>query len=438
MPYLFNIAYLIALVACSPWLLWSTLVRGKRRGGWCAKLFGSGPRREGNRPCAWFHAVSVGEVNLIQSIIERFEAAHPDWDVVITVTTVAGYELACRKYSPRMVVYAPFDFTWAVGATLDRIRPALLVLAELEIWPNLVAMAKARGAKVAVVNGRLSERSFVGYRRFAWLFRSTFARLDLVAAQDGAYGARFFAMGAPPLSVRMTGSVKFDGAKANRDNPQTARLAQLAEFNRDDVIFLAGSTQAPEESLALNAFRQLRSDFPQLRLILVPRHPERFSEVAKMLDATGIDYVRRSQLESIHTDTAARVLLIDTVGELGAWWGTAAIGFVGGSLENRRGGQNMIEPAAYGTSVCFGPNYWNFRDIAGRLLDGGAAKVVKSGSELTDFVRWCLQSPAEAQAMGQRAAEEVAKQQGAADRTVAELERILGLSGHGGSGRKVA
>lgn len=427
MVYLFNVAYLIALVVCSPWLLWSTFVKGKRRGGWGAKLLGSGPRREGNRPCAWFHAVSVGEVNLIQPILERFELAHPDWDIVITVTTVAGYELACRKYAPRMVSYAPLDFSWAVRATLDRIRPTLLVLAELEIWPNLIAQAKARGAKVAVVNGRLSERSFAGYHRFDWLFRPTFEKLDLVAAQDGAYGARFLAMGCPPLSVRMSGSVKFDGAKTNRNNPQTTRLAQLAGFQKDDVIFVAGSTQSPEESLALETYRQLRDAWPKLRLVIVPRHSERFADVARMLDASGIPYQRRSQLETGHVDPSCRVLLVDTIGELGAWWGTSTIGFVGGSLENRRGGQNMIEPAAFGTPVCFGPNHWNFRDIAGRLLEAGGAKIVRSGSELTDFARWCLEHAGDAAVMGQRGAAEVAQQQGAADRTVAELERILAL-----------
>jgi 3-deoxy-D-manno-octulosonic-acid transferase len=192
----------------------------------------------------------------------------------------------------------------------------------------------------------------------------------------------------------------------------------------EDVVFLAGSTQHPEEALALEVFRQLAPAHPRLRLIITPRHSERFAEVAELLDRSGLPWQRRSSLEAAGPAPSARVLLIDTIGELAAWWGTARIAFVGGSL-GRRGGQNMIEPAAYGAAVSFGPNTSNFRDVVALLLDRQAAQVVQDGDQLQAFVRRCLEDPAFADQLGQRARQLVHEQLGAADRTQRRLEALL-------------
>jgi 3-deoxy-D-manno-octulosonic-acid transferase len=331
------------------------------------------------------------------------------------------------------------------------------VLAELELWPNLVAAARGAGARVAVINGRLSQRSFNGYRRIRPLAASLLTKIDLVAAQDETSASRFLALGARPETVHVTGSMKYDGAVTDRGNPATARLARLAGFAADDVVFFAGSTQEPEEEAALAVFRELLPRWPSLRLVLVPRHPDRFPAVARLLDAAGIAWQRRTVLggdgeekgDSPHLPErpaanlrsvpgsaqkgtgyplgaffAPRVLLVDVVGELGAWWGTAQIAFVGGSLGNR-GGQNMIEPAAYGAAVCFGPNTRNFRDIVAAMLAHDAAVVVAGQAELLGFVRRCLENPAEAAALGQRARQLVLSQLGATDRTFALLSALL-------------
>jgi 3-deoxy-D-manno-octulosonic-acid transferase len=277
---------------------------------------------------------------------------------------------------------------------------------------------------VAVVNGRLSEHSFRGYRRIRPLVARVLRTIDLVAAQDETYAERFRQLGARPETVHVTGSMKYDGAQTDRRNPATERLRRLAGFEAGQPVFLAGSTQEPEESLALAAWQSLRPEWPALRLVRVPRHRERFEAVARFLEESGVAWQRRSRLEAAGPCAAARVLLVDAIGELGAWWGTARVAFVGGSLGSR-GGQNMIEPAAYGAAVCFGPNTRNFRDIVAAMLAHDAAAVVHDGDELTAFVRRCLAEPAYADALGQRAAELVRRQLGATGRTVDLLEALL-------------
>jgi 3-deoxy-D-manno-octulosonic-acid transferase len=249
-------------------------------------------------------------------------------------------------------------------------------------------------------------------------------KIDLIAAQDASYAERFRALGAPSDAVRVTGSMKYDGAQMDRENPATQRLRSLAGFAAGDVVLLAGSTQEPEEAIALQVYRDLQPAWPQLRLVLVPRHPERFEGVARLLDASGLPWQRRTLLDQGHGVSAARILLVDVVGELGAWWGTARIAFVGGSLSNR-GGQNMIEPAAYGAAVCFGPNTRNFRDIVAAMLARDAAAVVRDAEQFRRFVERCLRDEGYAAGLGGRAKTLVAEQLGATDRTLRLLAEVI-------------
>jgi 3-deoxy-D-manno-octulosonic-acid transferase len=417
MSYVLNCVYLILIVCFSPWLAYVAIRHGKYRDGWGAKFLGLVPPRTGNRPCAWLHAVSVGEVNLLQPILAQLGQEHPTWECVISTTTRAGFALARKKYAGYQVFYCPLDFSWAVHQALRRIRPAVLVLAELELWPNLILAAHRYGATVAVVNGRLSDKSFRGYQWIRPLVRRSLHRINLIAVQNETYADRFRALGALPQSVHVTGSIKFDGAQTERNNPATTRLRQLWSAPESTFVLLAGSTQDPEERMAVDTFRDLLPQCPDARLIVVPRHPERFEAVAQLLDQTGLTWQRRSRLDESAAGAPAQILLVDVVGELGAWWGLASVGFVGGSMGSR-GGQNMIEPAGYGVAVCFGPNTWNFRDVVLQLLQQHAAVVVHDPSELTAFVRRCLESPRFAQELGQRARQLVLTQQGATRRTV--------------------
>jgi 3-deoxy-D-manno-octulosonic-acid transferase len=301
-----------------------------------------------------------------------------------------------------------------------------VVLAEGELWPNFLAAARERGVAVAVVNGRMSPRSFRRYRWLGRLVRSLFAKVDWFAVQTEEYAAHFRALGADPQRVQVTDSVKYDGVTTDRHNSRTDALRRLLRVEAGDLVWVAGSTQAPEEEIVLGIFRRARAVHPTMRLLLVPRQRERFDEVAALLQRSGEPFRRRSALTEPVNDRAA-VVLVDTMGELGAVWGLADVAFVGGSLDGRRGGQNMIEPAAYGAAVLFGPHVWNFRETAARLLAASAAIQVPDGDALERAVRELLGSPSERHRLGEAAQELVRRQQGATRRTVDGLDRLLAL-----------
>jgi 3-deoxy-D-manno-octulosonic-acid transferase len=425
MPYLLNLLYLVALVLLSPYLLYKSLTTGKYRRGIWRKLTGRALLRDGDAPCAWFHGVSVGEIHLLREVIARFRRRHPDWECVISTTTDTGFDEACKRFPDLAVFYWPLDFSWAVRRALRRVNPSLVVLAEGELWPNFLAAASHRGVPVAVINGRMSPRSFRRYQRLRFLTRRLWTRVALYAVQTEEYAAHFRALGAPPDRVHVTNSIKYDGTPTDRDHPRTQALRRLLAVDPDDVVWIAGSTQDPEEAIALAIFERLRPEQPRLRLILVPRQKDRFDAVAALLERHGHPFVRRSRLSAPLSDRQA-VVLVDTIGELGALWGLADIAFVGGSLDGRRGGQNMIEPAAYGAAVLFGPHVWNFRDTAAKLLDAHAALQVESAPALEAEVRHLLTDPAARQQLGTAARRLVLEQQGATDRTLALLDHLLG------------
>jgi 3-deoxy-D-manno-octulosonic-acid transferase len=298
----------------------------------------------------------------------------------------------------------------------------MLVLGELEIWPNLIRICSQQQVSVAVVNARLSENSFRGYHKIRFLIGPILRQIDLIASQNQTYADRFMALGAHPNTTVVTGSIKFDGAETDRANPRTQSLRQLAGIQDSDVVLLAGSTQSPEEQIALNCYLKLKPEFSNLRLIIVPRHPARFDIVAKTIRNSKTRFTRRSQLMA--GMIAEPVLLVDTIGELSAWWGISTVAFVGGSMGNR-GGQNMIEPAAYGAAVCFGPNTRNFRDIVEQMLRNNAARVVSSESELLQFVRKCLESDSFAASLGLRAKNLVRDNAGALNKTIQLISPTL-------------
>ncbi len=384
--WLLNLAYLVLLVCFLPMILYRVVVRGKYRTGWDQKLWGHVPPREGNRPCLWFHAVSVGEVLQLQPLIDGLTRRNDDLEIVISTTTVTGFDVALKQYPGRHVVYYPFDFSWAVSEALSRIRPSAIVLVELELWPNFVFAAAERGIPVVLVNGRISERSFRGYWHIRPLMRAILKNIAVLAVQSDTYALRLIDLGADPARIHVTGSIKFDRVETDRGNPRTAELRRAFGLGESDRVFIAGSTQAPEERYALESYRQLRTQFPDLRLILVPRHKERFDEVADLVEREfALPLLRRSHQRNVSEprkgDQAASpppVILLDTLGELSFCWGLADIAFVGGSL-TKRGGQNMIEPAGFGAAVLFGPNTWNFKDVVDLLLSQEAAVVVTLG-----------------------------------------------------------
>jgi 3-deoxy-D-manno-octulosonic-acid transferase len=280
--------------------------------------------------------------------------------------------------------------------------------------------------RVVVINGRLSERSAQRYQKFAWITRNAFKRLSWVGCQDQACRDRFAACGSDGSRLTVTGSMKFDNAVRSRDSIETQRCAEWAGVDPWHRVWVVGSTQVGEESMALRIYKELRIAFPELRMILVPRHAERFDCVASEIEQSGFVAHRRSCDDSLHFKewTNERVILIDTIGELKHWWGVCHIATVGGSFGNR-GGQNMLEPAGFGAAVSFGPNTKNFAEIANRLLEARGAVRVQDEGELRQFVGQCLNDQPSADDLGRAAREVVQTHLGATDRTVASLLRVI-------------
>jgi len=439
----FNLIYFGVLLFFAPMLLYRVVRFGKYRRGFRQKFLGRIPERQEvlkSRPesadtkIVWFHAVSVGEVKLLRPLLQKIRDTLPDWCCVVSTTSKTGMDLAKQLFDKDWTVFfCPLDFSWAIENAFQRLKPDMLVLVEQELWPNLVETAKKNGVKLAIVNGRFGEG---GYKRYLWIrpiIAPMLRKFDLIAPQTELYAGWFRRLGASSEVIRITGSIKFDGANTDRNNPETEHFRKIAGITENDIVFLAGSTQYPEESLAVDCYEHLKKDFPRLRLIIVPRHPERFGEVSAMLDAKEILWERRSTLpqdtrkepgtERSAVPEHSRVLLVDAVGELGGWWGTAAIAFVGGSI-GKRGGQNMIEPAAYGAAVCFGPNTKNFRDIVAMMLRDEAAQVVHDRQEMERFVRRCLEEPNFAEQLGNNAKSLVQRQVGATQKTLDLLQAL--------------
>lgn len=425
-----DLAYVLALFLLSPWLVWRSVVTGRYRRDLVAKLLGRvnvpNPHR---RPVAWFHAVSVGEVNLLGTLVPAFRKRHPDWLVVVSSTTDTGLGEARRRFPDLAVIAWPFDFSWAVAATLDAVNPTLVVLTESELWPNFLHTAKLRTVPVVVVNARMSPRSFRRLRRFAGLARRLlFANVTRFAVQEHEYADRLRQLGVAAAKLVVTGSVKYDGAIGERDTAKTRELARELAISRDaergELVWLAGSTHAPEEAIVLTTFARLRGHYPHLRLILVPRHPDRFEEVARLVEQSGLPFVRRSRITEPLAEMPA-VVLLDTVGELGAAWGLADVGFTGGSLDGKRGGQSMIEPAGYGVPCVFGSHVWNFKDAAKRLIEIGGAIMVHDAAELEHELRKLLGNAELRVRMGTAARELVLRQQGATARTLDVIGELL-------------
>ncbi|OWK46841.1 3-deoxy-D-manno-octulosonic acid transferase [Fimbriiglobus ruber] len=423
--------YSFALLLLSPWLVWRAATTGRYRHGLAAKLLGRVAVSNPNgRPVAWFHGVSVGEIHLLVTLVAAFRERHPDWHVVVSSTTDTGLAEARVRFADATVIAYPFDFSWAVSAALDAIRPRIVVLAESELWPNFLAAAANRRIPVAVVNARMSPRSFARLQRVGGLARALlFRHVAAFAVQAEEYADRMRRLGVGRETVlTVTGSVKYDGAAGDRDTPKARELKRLVGLPENGAdrppVWVAGSTHAPEEAIVLDAYVKLRERFPRLRLVLVPRHPDRFAEVAQLAERTGLAVARRSRLTS-PLSAMPPVVLLDTVGELGAAWALADVGYTGGSLDGKRGGQSMIEPAGYGVPTVFGPYVWNFRDAARRLVDAGGAVMVADAAGVETAVAELLADPAKRERMGAAARQLVRDQQGATGRTLDVLDRLI-------------
>ncbi len=419
MGILLDVAYLGAGLAASPWLAFKAARDPRYRHG-LAERFGRVPVPASKRPL-WIHAASVGEVNAVRPLVGRLRSAVPGMGIYVSTMTRAGRQQAGRSFPYAEVAYFPLDLTAAVRLALSRVRPRGVVLVELEVWPNFVEECWRRGVPVAVINGRMSRRSFARYRRLGGFFRGTFRRLRVVGAINEVCAARLRELGA---RVVVTGNLKFD-ADVSFD-PGAAGLEWRGLLGLGDApVIVAGSTHDPEELMIVRAYGRLKAEFPRLRLVVAPRHLERADEVVKVIEAAGFSCYKRSLLTPGRAEDG--VIILDTVGELARLYAAATVVFIGGTF-GPRGGQNMLEPAALGKPIVSGPSLSNFEDVAGALVEAGGMAVAAGQEELEARLAKVLRDPEAGREAGRRAREAVAEGKGAMEATL-ELIRTSVLGG---------
>ncbi len=425
--FLYNLLFPVVFVCMLP----KFISRMLRRGGYGQHFeqrighFGSNTKarlREQRR--VWVHAVSVGEIYVALRFIKAYRTAHPDAVFALSTTTSTGHAIAQREIDPRDVLfYFPVDLPLIVRKVLRIVNPLRIILVEGEFWPNLIRLADRQGIPVSLINGRMSESSFKGYRRLKALTADVLRRIDPICAQGRVDAERLIGIGAPPEQVHVMGTVKFDVAERDPAGEETAQAVMRGiHVPEDAVILLGGSTWPGEEAELCSIYRQLRERHSNLFLVMVPRHVERADEVVQVFEQAGLSYLRRSRLDAAGTSSCPDVLFIDTTGELRNFYSVADIIFVGKSL-TQHGGQNPIEPAMYGKAVVTGPNMENFPSVMEAFLEQQAVEQVATAQHLLDTMERLVGNPSARKELGRRAEQVVMENRGVIERTVGLLDR---------------
>jgi 3-deoxy-D-manno-octulosonic-acid transferase len=420
--FLYSAALAVGMLVSLPYWMFQMMRHGKYRKGLSERLGRLASRLQlpgEHEPVIWVHAVSVGEVLAVAGLVEELRRRLPH-RIFVSTTTDSGQAIARQRFGEGNVFYFPMDFAFAIRPYLRALRPQMVVIAETEFWPNFIRLAHASGARIAVVNARISDRSWPRYRRFRGLLRRVLVNVDLFLAQTTEDSARLKDIGAIPDRVRAAGNLKFDIPLPAPPVIVESLRKSIAHTGAGPVL-VCGSTVDGEETLLLKAFENLLVQHSRALMILAPRHPERFPAVAALLEQMSICFCRRSLWSS--EALTGGVLLLDTIGELAALYALADVAFVGGSLVPR-GGHNIIEPAQHGVAIVVGNHTENFRDIVSLFQSRDAVRIV-GPAELPLVLLELLANDAVRIALGQRAAETMRTQIGATARTADELQGLL-------------
>jgi len=430
---LYNILFTMGFVLSSPYYF----VRMRRRGNWqkgFAERFGKYDTKLKqaitNRDTLWMHAVSVGEVNVCTQLIRALEPRLPNLKIVVSTTTTTGMGELRRKLPNHISkIYYPIDQRFCVTRALTAIRPVAIVLVEAEIWPNFLWRARDLGVPVFLVNARLSDRSYRGYRRFRFFFRPIFRLFAGIGAQNDADAAKLRELGCRPEAIRVVGSLKYDAAVLNerRRLDVPALLGQLG-VQPGAPLLVGGSTHPGEEAILAEQFLHLRARFPDLFLVLVPRHFERSREAGRDVETRGLKCAYRTEVTGRTCREPGQVdcLIVNTTGELGHFYEHGTVIFVGKSL-TAEGGQNPIEPGALGKAMVFGPNMQNFAEVVRSFLQQQGAVQVRDAEELEGVLGELLGNESRRQELGRNALKVVRENLGAIDRTVDMIVQRLDL-----------
>ena len=425
---LYSVLVLILAVVASPWFLYQA-ARYKKYVGSLGQRMGYLPvsfNMDGDESI-WVHAVSVGEVLTARPLISELKRRYPNLRMFLSTTTMAGQQLA-RRSVPDVdaVFYFPFDLGFVVKRTLNLVRPKLFIMMETEIWPNLLRECRARGIKTAVVNGRLSARSFPRYRMIRPMMRRVLEHIDKFLVQSEESARRFIDLGADPARVVVTGSLKFDSLEVSPTALQARARDRVLRYFRlpaSRPVIVSGSTMKGEEPVVLKAFRRVRTAAPNALLVLAPRNPERFGEAEALARSEGWKVARRSDL-AVDAEPRVDVVILDTIGELATIYQIATIVFVGGSLV-ATGGHNVLEPAVFGKPIVFGPHMENFLEIAEAFVSNGAGVQLASEEQLEEAFVELMGDPVRRARLGAAARALVEANRGANDKSITVLAQLL-------------
>ena len=372
----------------------------------------------------WIHACSVGEINTARPLVRAIQSRWGNLPLLLTVSTTTGYCLAARTLGDVPLAWFPFDHPIIVGRFLRRFDPVTLVLMETEVWPNVVRQAYWRHIPVAIVNGRISDKHFRRYQHLGAFVKEMFGLIQAAGVQNEVYAERMHHLGVSAPAVHLTGNLKFDGVPMEVNPEAVSRVFEETGIARNGPVVVFGSTRPGDEALAARCWRHLRNEFPRAALVVVPRHVSRAGEVARLF---AEPVVRRTEARDRPPGSEARVLVLDTVGELPLLYAAAAVAVVGGSFYPGVDGHNPLEAAALGIPAVFGPFMRNFLDPARILVEAGGAIQVSGPTELLPVLKGLLADQDARQAMGQHAREAVRSQQGAIDLTLDMLGGMLRL-----------
>lgn len=383
---LYNIVTIAAAVVLLPVILVALAVVPKFRAGVFTKLGFYDIKLDHNKQTIFFHAVSVGEVNAVEQLIKSTRQAFPEANIVLSTTTKTGQEIAHKKLEKTVdaITYFPFDFFFSVNAFLNSVKPDKIIIAETEIWPDFVYLAKRRNIPVYIVNGRLSPHSYNGYKKFSFFFKPVLAQYKGIFMQTQGDVERILKVGADPEITKFMGNLKFD-IKPTMNAQQITELANSIKLNGARLI-VAASTHKGEDEIVLGAFKTLKSEFPDIKLLLAPRHPERYEKVTQLLEETGMAFGKRSQGDTFENND---IIMLDTMGELMKMFSISHLAFIGGSFSNT-GGHNPLEANIWGKPVVSGECVFNFKDIYAYLTQTNAAKLSSSEQELTEDMKKLL------------------------------------------------
>jgi 3-deoxy-D-manno-octulosonic-acid transferase len=424
----YSVLSALAMVAAAPWLLWRMARHGKYLGTIEQRL-GHLPisLNLDREPSIWIQAVSVGEALTARALIDGLRARYPDHKLFLSTTTRTGQEVArSRLGALDGVFYFPFDWPFAVDRALDVVSPRLFLMMETELWPNMLRACRARGVRTALVSGRISDRSYPRYRLVRPFMRRVLADVDRLLVQSETSAERLVALGAEPQRVVVTGNLKFDALEPPPPGLRARaadRVLRYFTVSPDRTVVIAASTIEGEDLPVLRAFRRIQAYSPTALLILAPRHPERFDAVVRLAAGEGYRVARRTDL-AIDTEPQADVVVLDTIGELARLYQVATVVFVGGSLVPA-GGHNILEPAAFGRPVVFGPHMKNFAEIANDFLRRHAACQVRDPRELERELVDLVGDPVRRAALGAAARALVDANRGAAERTLDEIAALM-------------